>query len=306
MQDLICYSEEVRTARNEGRAIVALESTIISHGMPYPDNISTARDVENIIRQQGAVPATIVIHQGKIHVGVSEDILEHFATDKSIIKASRRDLAYALSQELSASTTVAATMLCAQRAGIDFFVTGGIGGVHRGASDSFDISADLTELGQTQVTVICAGAKAILDIPKTLEVLETLGVPVIGYQSDHFPAFYSHSSDMICPQRANSPESIAKLTLTQRQLNLNNGILVANPIPLKDEISDEVIMPIIEQAQKDAYQQGVTGKALTPYLLQKICELTDGQSLTANIALIKSNALIGAKIAYSYSQLTSE
>lgn len=305
MQDFIHYSEEVLDARSKGLPIVALESTIISHGMPYPQNIDTAHEVENIIRSQGAIPATIVLHQGKIHVGTNTAIMQHFANDNAVIKASRRDLAYALSQGLSASTTVAATMMCAQMAGIEFFVTGGIGGVHRGASDSFDISADLTELGQTPVTVICAGAKAILDIPKTLETLETLGVPVIGYQSDTFPAFYSHSSRIVCPQRTEDPESIARLVQVQRKLGIKNGIVIANPIPIDAEIPHENILPVIEQAQREAQEQGVLGKALTPYLLQKICELTGGRSLSANIALIKNNALIGAKIAYSYSQLTS-
>ena len=292
---LIELSDEVKQAKKEGGPIVALESTIISHGMPYPQNIETALSVEAIIRANGAVPATIAIHQGKIHVGLTDSIFEYFAKSNEIIKASRRDLSFALSQGLSASTTVAATMICAKLANIDFFVTGGIGGVHFGAGQSFDVSADLMELANTPINVICAGAKSILDLPKTLEYLETQGVPIISYQSDDFPAFYSRLSNLPAPIRLDTVKDISQLIHCQRSLGLCNGIVIANPIPVAHDIPMEAMTMILQQANKDATH--LKGKTITPFLLQRINQLTLGRSLTANIALIKNNAKLGAQLA---------
>ncbi len=298
VHQLLLLSEEVQEALHGNTPIVALESTIISHGMPYPANLATANEVENIIRQEGAVPATIAMIQGKIHIGLTPKIMESFAENPEVFKASRRDIAYVLMRKLTASSTVAATMYCAHLAKLPIFVTGGIGGVHQMVSDSFDISADLIELSTTPVTVVCSGAKSILDLPKTLEVLETQGVAVIGYGTDEFPAFYSRSSGIPLLHRLDSPEEIAQLMNYQRQLNMNNGIVIANPIPIEAEISDEEITPFIQQANKEA--KNLQGQAVTPYLLKRIAELTAGRSLAANIELIKSNAFLGAKIAKAY------
>lgn len=298
LNQLIEYSPEVTEAIKNRQPIVALESTIISHGMPYPQNIDTAKEVEGIIRENGAVPATIALYQGKIHIGLADEILEYFATAKNIMKASRRDLSYALATQRSASTTVAATMICAKLANIDFFVTGGIGGVHQGAEHSFDISADLTEFAQTPVNVICAGAKSILDLPKTLEYLETQGVQIITYSSNEFPAFYSRQSGLPSPISSNSIDEISQVLCCQKQLGLQNGVIIANPIPVADEIPLSEIVGIIHQANQEAHD--ITGKAITPFLLQRINELTEGRSLTANIALIKNNARIGAQLAVKH------
>ena len=300
IHDLLQINPEVTEAINSHKPIVALESTIISHGMPYPANLATALEVEDIIRSQGATPATIALYQGKIHIGLSQKIMEHFAVNREVMKASRRDIAYVLSRKMTASTTVAATMFCAHLANLPLFVTGGIGGVHQEAGVNFDISADLIELATTPVTVVCSGAKSILDLPKTLEVLETHGVAVIGYETDEFPAFYSRSSGIPIIHRLNTAKEVAKLMIYQRQLHMNNGIVVANPIPIEAEISDDEIMPFIKQAHKEA--QNINGKALTPFLLKRIGELTSGRSLEANIELIKSNALLGAKIAIAYQE----
>lgn len=297
---LLQLNEEVTEALHSNKPIVALESTIISHGMPYPDNFKTAMDVESIIRQNGAVPATIALYQGAIHVGLTPQIMEHLAESKDVVKASRRDIAYVLSRKMTASTTVAATMFCAHLANLPLFVTGGIGGVHQQAGDSFDISADLIELSTTPVTVVCSGAKSILDLPKTLEVLETHGVPVIGYSTDEFPAFYSRSSGINLLHRLDSAAEVAQLMLFQHQLNMLNGIVIANPIPVEAEISDDEITPFIQQAHKEARE--IKGQALTPYLLKRITELTSGRSLKANIELIKNNALLGAEIAVAYQE----
>lgn len=296
--ELLQLSDEVKLAFDTNKPIVALESSIISHGLPYPENLATATLVEQTMRDLGVVPATIAIFQGKIHIGIDNAIMQHLATEKDIVKASRRDLAFVLSQQLSASTTVSATMYCANLAKIPVFVTAGIGGVHDHANESFDISADLIELSSTPVTVVCSGAKSILDLPKTLEMLETQGVPVIGYGTDEFPAFYSHSSGISLVHRLDTPEAIAAVMHYQRKLLLNNGIIIANPIPKAAEIPDSEIRPIIQQAQRDA--QHINGKAITPFLLQRIAELTAGQSLLANRELIKSNAQLGAKIALAY------
>lgn len=298
--DLLQINEEVLDAINTQKPVVALESTIISHGMSYPENLTTALAVENIIRQKGAVPATIALYQGKIQIGLTQKIMEHFAESKEVMKASRRDIAYVLSRRMTASTTVAATMFCAHLAHLPIFVTGGIGGVHQEAGISFDISADLIELANTPVTVVCSGAKSILDLPKTLEVLETHGVAVVGYATDEFPAFYSRSSGIPLLHRLNSAKEIAKLMMFQRQLNMHNGIVIANPIPEEAEISDDEIMPFIQQAHREA--EDINGQALTPFLLKRIAELTAGRSLEANIELIKSNAFLGAEIAIAYQE----
>ncbi|WED42017.1 pseudouridine-5'-phosphate glycosidase [Legionella cardiaca] len=299
--EMLAIGEEVKDALNRHLPIVALESTIISHGMPYPENLVTAKMVEQLIRDKGAVPATIALHQGKIHIGINQKVMEHLAKGENIMKASRRDLAFALSGKQSASTTVAATMYCAYLAGLPLFVTGGIGGVHHCVEESFDISADLIELSSTPVTVVCSGAKSILDLPKTLEMLETHGVPVIGYRTDEFPAFFSHSSGIPLLHRLDDTVEIANLMSCQYKLKLNNGIVIANPIPKEAEIPDEQIMPIIKQAQAEANR--VEGKAITPFLLQRIAELTAGQSLQANIELIKNNAQLGAEIAIAFQQI---
>lgn len=296
--ELLHIGKEVRDGLNNQQPIVVLESTIISHGMPYPDNLATAAAVEQLIRDNGAIPATIALYQGKIHIGIDQKLMEHLANCDEVVKASRRDLAFVLSRKKTASTTVAATMFCANLAGLPLFATGGIGGVHQHANESFDVSADLIELSSTPVTVICSGAKSILDLPKTLEMLETHGVAVVGYKTDEFPAFYSHSSGIPLVHRLDSPEDIANLMHYQRKLAINNGIVIANPIPKQAEIPVDKIIPIIKQAQKEAKQ--VTGKAITPFLLERITELTAGQSLKANIELIKDNALLGTQIAVAY------
>lgn len=298
--DLLHISEEVREAINSQKPIVALESTIISHGMPYPDNLSTAMAVERIIREQGAIPATIALYNGKIHIGLNEETMGHLAEDKQVTKASRRDLAYVLSQKRTASTTVAATMFCAHLANLPLFVTGGIGGVHQEASSSFDISADLIELSNTPVTVVCSGAKSILDLPKTLEVLETHGVAVVGFATDEFPAFYSRYSGIPLLHRLDTAIEIANLMVCQRQLQISNGIVIANPIPVEAEISDDEITPFIQQAHQEA--KHINGQALTPFLLKRIAELTAGRGLEANIELIKNNAYLGSQIAVAYQE----
>ncbi|ASQ46509.1 pseudouridine-5'-phosphate glycosidase [Legionella clemsonensis] len=300
--ELLVLNEEVKTAIHNKQPIVVLESTIISHGMSYPENLVTAHMVEQIIRKNGAVPATIALHQGKIHVGINQELMEHLASSDEVIKASRRDIAFVLSTKKTASTTVAATMFCSHLANLPLFVTGGIGGVHQRVEENFDISADLIELAATPITVVCSGAKSILDLPKTLEVLETHGVPVIGYRTDEFPAFYSHSSGIPLLHRLDTAKEIASLIYYQHQLKLNNGIVIANPIPKEVEIPDEKILPVIKQALGEANH--IEGKAITPFLLQRIADLTAGQSIQANIELIKNNAILGTEIAIAYQQLT--
>jgi pseudouridine-5'-phosphate glycosidase len=291
------YSAEVTEALAKGRPIVALESTIITHGMPWPRNVQMAREVEQVVRDAGAVPATIAISGGRIWIGLDDDALDALAVAKDVMKLSRADLAVAIATGRSGATTVAATMICAELAGISVFATGGIGGVHKGAENSFDISADLVELSQTAVTVVCAGAKAILDLPKTLEVLETHGVPVIGYGTDEFPAFWSRSSGLKAPLRMDSAAEIAAAAKMRTRLGIKGGQLVANPIPVADEISPAYLSPIIVQAVGEAEAQGIGAKALTPFLLGRIVELTGGRSLEANIALVKNNARLAAQIA---------
>jgi pseudouridine-5'-phosphate glycosidase len=298
--DLIRISEEVQEALNNKRPVVALESTIISHGMSYPDSLATALAVEDIIRSQGVIPATIALYQGKIHIGLDAETMEHLAESMEVKKASRRDISFILSQNLTASTTVAATMFCAHLAHLPLCVTGGIGGVHQEANSSFDISADLIELSNTPVTVVCSGAKSILDLPKTLEVLETHGVAVVGFATDEFPAFYSRYSGIPLSHRLNTAEEVAELMICQLKLRMNNGIVIANPIPVEAEISDDEMLPFIQQAHKEA--KHISGQALTPFLLKRIAELTAGRSLEANIELIKNNAYLGAQIALAYQE----
>lgn len=297
MNDFLVFSEEVAQAKAEKKPIVALESTIISHGMPYPENVQTAKDVERIIRDRGAVPATIAIIDGKIKIGLTDDELELLGTSHDVEKVSRRDLPYVVAMKKHGATTVAGTMICAQMAGIRVFATGGIGGVHRGAEQTMDISADLQELSRTNVAVVCAGAKSILDLGLTLEYLETHGVPVIGYQTDVLPAFYSRTSPFRVDYRLDSAEEIAQFIETKWKLGLNGGVVIANPVPKEEELEESYITAIIEQALKEAEKQHITGKAVTPFLLDLVKTLTGGKSLQANIALVKNNAALAADLA---------
>ena len=294
---MITYSPEVAEARAAGRPVVALESTIITHGMPFPQNVDTARAVEAEIRAAGAVPATIAVLAGRIHVGLEPAELDRLARAEGVMKLSRADLAVCLASGRTGATTVAATMICAHLAGIAVFATGGIGGVHRGAETSFDISADLQELAQTPVTVVAAGAKAILDLPKTLEVLETLGVPVIAVGQDDLPAFWSRSSGQKAPLRLDSPAEIAAAHRARAALGLKGGQLIVNPIPAEAEIPRAEILPVVEAALAEAAAQRISAKEVTPFLLSRIFEATEGRSLQANIALVLNNARLAAAIA---------
>ena len=288
---------EVAAALRAGQPVVALESTIITHGMPFPQNVETARAVEAAVRDGGAVPATIAVVGGRIHVGLTPQELDSLGQATGVAKLSRADLAACLATGGTGATTVAATMICAHLAGIAVFATGGIGGVHRGAETSFDISADLRELALTPVTVVAAGAKAILDLPKTLEVLETYGVPDIAFGQDEFPAFWSRTSGLPAPLRMDDPAQIAAAHLMRAALGLPGGQLVANPIPAQAEIAREAILPAIEMALADAARIGIAAKAVTPFLLQRLFEITEGRSLAANVALVLNNARLGAAIA---------
>ncbi|WP_193607671.1 pseudouridine-5'-phosphate glycosidase [Nocardioides lijunqiniae] len=299
---LLTVTDEVATALDEGRPVVALESTIISHGMPYPQNVAMAVEVEGIVREHGAVPATIAVLDGRPRIGLSPDDLELLASHPEVTKVSVRDLPYVVARGVHGATTVASTMRLAALAGIRTFVTGGLGGVHRGAETSFDVSADLTELGQTDVTVVCAGVKSILDIGLTLETLETLGVPVLGYGAEEFPSFYSRQSGHRAPMRVDAPEDVAAIMRAKWDLGLAGGIVVANPIPAEDEIPADEIGLIIDRALADMDSLGIHGKDATPYLLGRIVELTDGASLTANIALVRSNARLGAAVAVEFAR----
>lgn len=297
MKKYLEYSNEVQEAFVAGKPVVALESTIISHGMPYPQNVQTAREVEQIIRDNGAVPATIALIDGKIKVGLSDDELEMFGNSQGVAKASRRDLAYLLATKQLGATTVATTMIAAALADIKIFVTGGIGGVHRGAETTMDISADLEELAQTDVAVICAGAKSILDLGLTLEYLETNGVPVVGYGTDVLPAFFTRESDFKLNIRVDNPETVADILRVKWDLGLKGGAVIANPIPVEDAMEKSFIDGIINEALKEAEEQNIAGKDVTPFMLGKVKDLTEGRSLEANIALVKNNAVVGAKIA---------
>jgi pseudouridylate synthase len=294
-------TDEVRTALAEGRPVVALESTIISHGMPYPNNVAMAREVEEIIRGHGVTPATIAVLDGVPRIGLDDQGLELLGRGQQPIrKVSIRDLPYVVARREHGATTVAATMRLASLAGIRVFTTGGLGGVHRGAATTMDISADLTELSLTGVTVISAGVKSILDIGLTLEVLETLGVPVLGYRTDDFPAFYTRTSGYAVPLRVDSPAEVAALMRAKDDLGIHGGIALANPIPAEDEIPHEQIDAIIDQALADMDARRISGKDATPYLLGRIVESTGGASLAANIALVKNNAHLGAEVAAAF------
>ncbi len=297
MNPFLSIHPEVEEALANGKPVVALESTIISHGMPYPKNVETALAVEEVVRQNGAVPATIAIIEGKCTVGLSQEQIEHFGKEKDISKVSLRDMPYIVSKGLYGATTVAATMRIAEMAGIKIFVTGGIGGVHRGAETSMDISADLTEMSQTNVAVVSAGVKSILDIGLTLEYLETKGIPVIAYGQDEFPSFYSRKSGYKSPFRLDTAKEIAALIDTKYRLGLNGSVLIANPVSADHEIEADEMEVYIKQALAAAETNKIIGKEVTPFLLSYIAEHTSGESLETNIALIKNNAKLGAEIA---------
>jgi len=303
LQDLLEFTPEVAAARAERRAIVALESTIISHGMPYPQNVQTAREVEAIIREQGAVPATIAVLGGKIRIGLTDAELELLGQSPEALKVSRRDLPFVIASHKIGATTVAATMICAALAEIAVFVTGGIGGVHRGAESSFDISADLQELARTSVAVVCAGAKSILDIGLTLEYLETHGVPVVSVGQDNFAAFYTRDSGFKADFRLDTAAEQARFIQTKWALGLTGGIVVSNPVPTADAMPKAEIDAMTAQALSEAASQGITGKAVTPFLLGRIKVLTEGRSLTTNVALVKNNARVGAQLALALDAL---
>jgi len=296
MNEFLDLSSEVKSAMKNGDPVVALESTIISHGMPYPTNLETAKSLEKIVLENGAVPATIAVLSGRIKIGLNDSELEYMATAKGILKLSRMDLPYAVTKNFDGATTVAATMLCAKMAGINVFATGGVGGVHRGVIDTFDISADLIELSKTSVVVVSAGVKSILDIPKTLEVLETLGVTVVGYKTDDFPSFYSQKSGSKLYMKAENPTEIAKIFKNKLSLGLDGGILVPNPIEKSKEIPNKVVDSAIDKALNEAALHGIRGKDVTPFLLSKIVEYVP-EALNANVELVKFNAVLGSKIA---------
>lgn len=295
--------KDVAEALQNNEAVVALESTIIAHGMPYPENINTALEIEKIIRAKGAVPATIGIIDGRIKIGLSKKEIEFLGQSDQVVKVSRRDLPLVLAAKKHGATTVAGTMIAAELAAIKVFVTGGIGGVHRGAEKTFDISADLEELKKTSVAVIAAGAKSILDIGLTLEKLETYGVPVLSYQTDEFPAFYSRQSGYQSDLALESAKDAADIMLAKWEVGLEGGILIANPVPKEFEIDPEIIEAKIEQALNEAEKKAIKGKELTPFLLDRIKEITGGDSLETNIALVKNNAAVGAEIAVEYAEL---
>lgn len=296
--DWLRYADEVAEALAAGRPVVALESTIVAHGMPYPENLATAQTVEDLIRAAGAVPATIAVMDGAIRIGLSAAELQQLAqAGAAAMKLSRRDIAYAVSQRKLGATTVSATMLCAQAAGIRVFVTGGIGGVHRGAATSMDISADLTELARTPVAVVCAGAKSILDLPLTLEVLETQGVPVVAVGQRAFPAFYTRDSGLNADFQLDQPAELAAFLRCHWGLGLVSGVVVANPVPVEHEIAAAQVEVWVAQALQEAAAQGIQGKASTPFMLKRLAELSQGRSLATNIALVKHNAVLGARLA---------
>lgn len=300
MNPRITPTPEVRDAIASGAPVVALESTIIAHGMPYPTNVQTAREVEDVVRNHGAVPATIAVVEGSIRVGLSPDELDRLGRADDVRKVSRRDLPFVVASGELGATTVAGTMICARLAGIPVFVTGGIGGVHRQGQDTLDVSADLSELARTSVAVVCAGAKAILDLPRTLEVLETHGVPVIGYQTDAFPAFYTRSSGLPVDVRLDTPEQVARVMAAKWSLGLEGGLLVAAPVPVDHAMQPEEIDTVIEQSLQEAERRGIRGKEVTPFLLANIVRRTGGRSLETNVALVKHNAEVGAAVAVAY------
>jgi pseudouridine-5'-phosphate glycosidase len=299
----IQFGRDVAAALTSGAPVVALESTIITHGMPYPANLETARAVEQVVRNNGATPATIAVIDGIVRAGLDDADLEALARSKDVVKASGRDLAAVMVRKGAAGTTVSATMRIAALAGIDIFATGGVGGVHRGAEQTFDISADLTELGQTPTTVVCAGVKSILDIPKTLEYVETQRVPVIAYGTDDFPAFYTRSSGLKADHRLNSPGEIAQAMILHAALGSGTGILIANPIPEDAALAPDFIDGTIADAVAEAEAKGIARKDVTPFLLERINQLSKGESLKANIALVKNNAALAARIAVAHARL---
>ena len=304
--DLKAYMDitpEIEEAVRTGKPVVALESTILSHGMPYPENLSFAREVEKIIREQGAIPATMAIIDGRLKCGLTEAELVRMCEAKGVLKVSRRDLPIVVAQKLTGATTVATTMILANMAGIHIFATGGIGGVHRGAETTMDISADLEELGRTPVMVCCAGAKSILDLGLTLEYLETKGVPVIGYGTDELPAFYTRQSGFGVDYRIDTPEDLAAAFKAQNDLQLGGGMLVTNPIPEQYSMDKAVIDAAIDQAIRESKEQGIKGKETTPFLLARVAELTGGDSLASNIQLVYNNAALTAKTAAAYCKL---
>ena len=296
-------SKEVRDALINHQPVVALESTIISHGMPYPRNVETALLVEQTIRDQGAIPATIGIIDGEAVIGMSKEEIEEFGKKQGIVKVSRRDLPVVYAKKLWGATTVAATMILARKADIEVFVTGGIGGVHCGGNVTFDISADLQELSRTDVTVVCAGAKAILDLPLTLEYLETMGVPVLGYKTDELPAFYTRRSGLKVDYQIDCASEIAQIIRFKRNERLQGGVLITNPIPEEYALDENIMNKAINQALKEADEQGIHGKESTPFLLKRVVELTGGESLESNIQLVLNNARLGAQIAVELSKL---
>ncbi|MDE2445053.1 MAG: pseudouridine-5'-phosphate glycosidase [Alphaproteobacteria bacterium] len=301
---MIRLTDEIKSAIADGKPVVALESTIIAHGMPFPQNLEMAREVESVVRNHGAIPATIAVIDGELRAGLSDAELTHFAkTGPSIVKVSTRDLPFVVARKITGATTVASTMRIAAMAGIHVFATGGIGGAHRGAEKNFDISADLIEFSQSNVAVVTAGAKAILDLALTMETLETFGVPVVGYGTDDFPAFYSRGSGHKVPMRCDTPQQLAALMKAKWQMELKGGVVVANPIPKDSEIPSAEIAPTIEKAITEANAKNIIGKNVTPFLLAHLAEITQGRSLKANIALVMNNAKLAAEIAVAYAQV---
>ncbi|MBG9772870.1 pseudouridine-5'-phosphate glycosidase [Brevibacillus laterosporus] len=305
MKNYLTFTEEVAHALENKLPIVALETTIISHGMPYPQNIEMAKKVEQIIRDNGAVPATIGIMDGKIKIGLTDQELQEFATNKSVEKVSRRDFPYILATGKIGATTVAGTMIAAELAGIEMFATGGIGGVHREGEVTWDVSADLTELANTSVAVVCAGCKSILDIGRTLEYLETQGVPVVGYKTDEFPSFYSRKSGYGVDFKLDTPDSVASVMDTKWKLGMQGGMVISNPVPEESALPYDQIEAAIQQALAEAKENNIAGKKVTPFLLSKVKELTAGKSLETNIALVYHNAEVAAKIAVEYKKETT-
>ncbi len=303
LKDYLEINPGVQKALDAGKPVVALESTIISHGMPYPQNVETARNVEKIVREHGAEPATIAIIGGKIKIGLTDDELEHLGTAKNVIKTSRRDIPFIIAKKADGAATVATTMILAALAGIRVFVTGGIGGEHRGAQETFDISADLEELARTNVAVVCAGAKSILDLKLTLEYLETRGVPVVGFGTDELPAFYTRKSGFQVDYRVDSEKELAQAVKVKWEMGINGGLVIANPIPEQYQMNKAVIDKAIDEALADAAREGVKGKETTPYLLAKIKEITGGDSLDSNIQLVYNNAVVGTNLAVELAKL---
>lgn len=303
LKEYMDIKEEVYIALKKGEPVVALESTIIAHGMPYPKNVETALKVESIIRENGAIPATIAILGGRLKVGLTENEIVHLGKSTEVLKTSRRDIPFMLSKGLDGATTVASTMIIANLAGIKVFATGGIGGVHRKAQETFDISADLEELAHTNVAVVCAGAKSILDIGLTLEYLETAGVPVVGYKTFELPAFYTTKSGFKVDYRVDSPKELAKALKIKWDLGLNGGLVIGNPIPTEYELDYDTINGAIEKALKEAEEKGIKGKETTPFLLAKVKDITEGKSLDANIQLVYNNAKVASQIAVELSKL---